>query len=499
MHKVEPPQRVTRALAVYEYTGTLDHPTAARLVPVSLFIYGHFEDAGIFLARPVPFALGTGDIYFVEKAGDHLGTFDVDLAGHIVTNNALADDNPEGAWYGFGTFNPPPPPSAVRKLPASTHLPVIAGSDDDSRPQLIRRDPPKTASTSTPSHTPSSTGDSGQPSMTRRDPPTSTTDDSSTSADDRPTLRHRDDTQKPAKHKRDKPQASVSGDGDLFDDPDRPTLGAGKPDAADIPQLHGLPADLHQAVAISDPANRDPHIFTRDWDSSTDREQTLTQLEALARPRIAAYLAANKLQPVAPGAIPSTPTATASTAPESPLTTAARDDNDQGPPQLITKADADKANAAKPAATPKPSTTTTKPPTAAVHTTHRHTTPRRVSGPTPLALTNEQLNGYQLTYGGLPTFTYTAETPVATGGPVYITLVAQRLPSGELQLAFHSLTDAAHLDRTPWFRPIDVVDPDASHRASLLFELRAQHSRQFALYRLVTAEAEPTFTTGLIE
>jgi hypothetical protein len=66
-------------------------------------------------------------------------------------------------------------------------------------------------------------------------------------------------------------------------------------------------------------------------------------------------------------------------------------------------------------------------------------------------------------------------------------------------VAFSSVTDAGHLDRTPWFRFVDAVDPDGSHRASLLFELRAMSTRQFALYRLVTANAEQTFETGIIE
>jgi hypothetical protein len=88
---------------------------------------------------------------------------------------------------------------------------------------------------------------------------------------------------------------------------------------------------------------------------------------------------------------------------------------------------------------------------------------------------------------------------VTVGGPVYVTMVTQKLPAGELQVALSSVTDAAHLDRVPWMRPVDVVDPDWSHRGSLLFELRAQTSRQFALYRLVTAKAEQTFVTGIIE
>jgi hypothetical protein len=40
------------------------------------------------------------------------------------------------------------------------------------------------------------------------------------------------------------------------------------------------------------------------------------------------------------------------------------------------------------------------------------------------------------------------------------------------------------------------VDAEASNRASLLFELRAQNSRQFALYRVIGAHAEQTFLTG---
>ncbi len=41
-------------------------------------------------------------------------------------------------------------------------------------------------------------------------------------------------------------------------------------------------------------------------------------------------------------------------------------------------------------------------------------------------------------------------------------------------------TDAAHLDRTPRMQFVDVVDAEASNRASLLFELRGQNARQFA-------------------
>ena len=70
--------------------------------------------------------------------------------------------------------------------------------------------------------------------------------------------------------------------------------------------------------------------------------------------------------------------------------------------------------------------------------------------------------------------------------------MAQVGPQGEPQIAIKSVTDAAHLDRTPRMRLVDVVDAEASNRASLLFELRAHNSRQFALYRVIGAQASQT-------
>ena len=78
----------------------------------------------------------------------------------------------------------------------------------------------------------------------------------------------------------------------------------------------------------------------------------------------------------------------------------------------------------------------------------------------------------------------------------FVTLVAQVNMQGEPEIALKNVTDAAHLDRTPRMRLVDVVDAEASNRASLLFELRAQNSRQFALYRVIGGQATQTFLTG---
>ena len=117
----------------------------------------------------------------------------------------------------------------------------------------------------------------------------------------------------------------------------------------------------------------------------------------------------------------------------------------------------------------------------------------------PVGLKDEAVKAYTLSYGGAATYVYTAISPGVGGVDRYVSVVAQREPVGPLKLALVSVTDSGHLDRTPWMRLVDAVDAEASNRASLLFELRAQSSRQFALYRVIGAEAEQTFVTGVPE
>jgi hypothetical protein len=447
MHKVEKPERVTRSIGVYEWTGDLKKPDSARLIPVSLFINSHFEDGDLYLARPVPFTLETGDEYSIERSGQSLGMFDVEYARDVVTRHAATDDDPVGAWYGYGTFAVPKPPK-TSTLKASATQPSVLGGGDDEQPHLAVR---AGAEDNDSAPAKDSKGATKSPAATTTAPSNPAPEDDP----DRPTLRHRDP--KPDSDKRDKKQKDggsvIPMSTSLNDDPDRPNLARGVPKEQAIPKpLTGLPVSLHQAVAVSDPASHDAHIFTREWESAGERAETLKSTEALARPLIAAYLAKNKLQPIA-ATVPA---------------------QNSGP-----------SFASKPA--PAPQTPAS-----------RRTAAKKPAAPE-FVLSNEDVQGYELSYGGLPTFVFTSETPVAAGGPVYLTMVVQRLPAGELQVALSNLTDAAHLNRVPWMRPVDVVDPNGEHRASLLMELRAQSIRQFALYTLVTAKAEQQFVTGVIE
>jgi hypothetical protein len=211
----------------------------------------------------------------------------------------------------------------------------------------------------------------------------------------------------------------------------------------DIPKLSGLPGDqdLQQIVAVSDAEDHPPHDFARPWDDDNERQAILGKMQAMARQQLTAYEAANSAAPVPP------------------------------PPPPAPK-------------------------TAAVRPRRPATKPVSPPPPPPEALIDEKLVGYMLSYGGAPTYVYYAHTDGLGSAQRFVTLVAQVNMQGEPELALKNVTDAAHLDRTPRMRLVDAVDAEASNRASLLFELRAQNSRQFALYRVIGAQAAQTFLTG---
>jgi hypothetical protein len=493
MHKVAKPEEVVRAVGVYEWTGDRTKPAASRLVPVTLFIDGELQDAGVYLAQPVPLAIDSGTVYEIDKAGVAEGTLDLKYASHLQSPDAAA--NYDDGWFGYGTFAPPPPPKKVAALKASTNLAKVESSRADiesDRPTFVRRhnsssdsasassDPGSSdskagsggSSTST-TVSPAPTDDPDRPHLTRRSDSSSTntpsagTDASGSSpaspdasADktpaggssgsapagdpDRPTLKKRS-PEEAKKARKEAEESSASGLAtSLNDDPNRPTLHHGKGQQAlseaDLPKLKGLPAGLHQAVAVSDAKSRPVHDFSRPWADDAERATVLAKMQALARAQIAAY------QATASVAAPSSPTKqTAVRTPNSKL---------------------------------------------------RHSISKESVAQPPLPLQDEQLDGYTLSYGGAPTYVYTAQTPGDGSSLRYVTIVAQTDTFGDLKPAIQSVTDAAHLDRAPWMRLVDVVDVDASNRASLLFEMRGQSARQFALYRVIAARAEQTFLSG---
>ena len=141
MHKVAKPQQVVRAVGVYEWTGDFAKPTASRLIPVSLYIEGKFEDAGVYIARPVPFALLSGNVYFLQAAGIDKGTLDLAYAKHLQAVEATGDLAFDDGWFGYGSVRPL---SAPRKTthalkPSKTLSNITTSSSDPSRPHLTTK------------------------------------------------------------------------------------------------------------------------------------------------------------------------------------------------------------------------------------------------------------------------------------------------------------------------------------------------------------------------
>ncbi len=452
-HKVEAPQKVVRAVGVYEWTGDMAKPAASRLIPVSLFIDGKFQDAAVYLSRPVPLALLTGNVYELEKTGVPIGTLNLAFARHLIATNTDVTNYDDG-WFGYGKFFPPAAPkkSTLKQTASLAKINSIDGEDDDKPHFSPRSATPGsgTAATPLPGHgsDPASTpaDDPDRPTLHRTSGGSAGSDTSVPDDPDRPTLRRRSSTSKSAAP----PQDDVSAVGSLNDDPSRPTLHRGRPAGyltdKEIPKLSGLPgeADLHQVVGVSDAANRPQHNFALASEDALERQELMEKLEEVARAQLAAYDVANGDAPKsAPPAAPST----------------------------AAKKAASRARKTAAKAAPAPA-------------------------PAPEKLLDEQLKGFTLSYGASPTYVYHAHTDGLGKDLRYVTVIAELSASGEAQIALKNVTDAAHLDRNPRMKLVDAVDADASNRAILLFELRAQNTRQFALYRVLGGRASQIFVTG---
>ncbi len=517
-HRVEKSQPVTRAVAVYEYVGDLQKPTAARLIPVSLYLGGHFEDAGTYLSQPIPLALLNGNVYELQQAGKDVGFLDLRYARNTKQNSAEAETAYDDGWFGYGKFRAPKVPKATTSVAkndskSTGHAYVV---QDDGKPHFGSKpedmpagrhgrpadpDPsedrvekvslpddhdPNTPNPDRPTLKRSSTDVNGGPRQKKEKVTASVsqTPPDPSKDDDRPTLKHKDvnhtdetsdvppDPSDLGSRKSVRGAAgTVTGAEPGLADTSRPELrrgkpvviAAGAPDLAPVSTATGLPPDLKQAVAISDAASRPAHDFHYSFESDATRATALGSMKQLA----VAVLADPKVATDAtdfskvPAAVAASPVRAGASGSRTAATPARR-----------------RASGSRAASSTRP--------------------PVPVAPSNSAELVDEQLTAYQLTFSAPPTFVYTAHTSAAGSPMRFVTVIAQQDPDGKLQPGFRSVTDAAHLDRIPRYRLVDAVDPDASNRASLLFELRNRSSRQFALYRLLGPRPDQIFETGTI-
>jgi len=308
-----------RAVAVLEWTGDLSKPKTSRLVPVTLFDGEQLQDAGVYLARPEPLAVAGGVEYILQKNGAKLGLFDIQRSGQE-----------EGSWVGLGVWKPMPKPKAEPAV-----VEKIEDDENSDRPVLHRKhaarhdgggdssgsgssgpppDPDRPTLKKSPANEDSTSDDSGQSAGSASGPapdPDRTTlhkapDGSQTgsggtgssntgsgktgstdagdaapsgqSDPDRPQLKRGKAKQQPADEGY---VSSVESS-----DPDRPHLMRGKPADSGpslTPTLMGLPTDMAQAVAVSDPRNRPEHPWSYSWANLDDEAKMKEAMEDAAR------------------------------------------------------------------------------------------------------------------------------------------------------------------------------------------------------------------------
>lgn len=127
---------------------------------------------------------------------------------------------------------------------------------------------------------------------------------------------------------------------------------------------------------------------------------------------------------------------------------------------------------------------------------HKNTSsPRKAAQPGPTPLYGEQFRVFELAYGAGATMVLSARTAGSGAAEKFVTLVAQPDLYGNVTVLVKNVTDADHLDDTPRMRLVDAVDALADNRGELLFELRGETQRQFALYRVLRGDASRIFIT----
>ena len=127
-------------------------------------------------------------------------------------------------------------------------------------------------------------------------------------------------------------------------------------------------------------------------------------------------------------------------------------------------------------------------------TAHKAVKPPPLPDPPPLV--DEHFRVLELAYGTGATLVLSARTDGPFAEQKFVTLIAQPDLYGNVRVLLKNVTDGAHLDETPRMRLVDAVDALADNRGELLFELRGETQRQFALYRILRGQAEKLFVTA---
>jgi len=472
-----------RSIAVLEWTGEEGKPKTSRLVPVAVLDGGELQDGGIYLARPQPLALAGEVEYELQQDGRPIGLFDIKNSGQE-----------QGSWVGYGTWKPLP---AARPKPSARELARTEIDDDvqSDQPVLHRKhhasEEPAGGAGSGGSGGDSDSGGPAQPSdpdrpTLHKKPSSNTTGDAGSSSDASTASSSSSASPAGTSTNGSAGTTSPSQGSDTSYDPDRPTLH--KRTSSDS-------AGSDSGTASSPPDDRDrPTLKKKKQAEDVGHVDSLPDVTDPDRPRLKRGKSSGGNLDVVPSLMGLPPdmrqavaVSDARNRPEHPWNYAWANPDDEAAMKSAAEAIARGALGLNP-----------PPPPPAQKRTATQKTARKSAppAPPPAPLLDEQFRVFELAYGSGATLVLTAHT----GGPFaqqkFVTLIAQPDLYGNLLVLLKNVTDGAHLDETPRMKLVDAVDAMADNRGELLFELRGQTQRQFALYRVLRGQAEKLFVSG---
>lgn len=491
----KPTKGNARAIGVVEFLPK----GGVRLIPVALWIDGHYYDASLYAANPEPFALQPETVYQAEDYGEPTGLFTVTLPKQI-----------NGSWVADGQWKPhlamdaklasDAANKAAKQPPKKPSKAVMTGDTDEGPPVFHRSGSNGSADTSkTPDTTKPGTGSSGgsSPSSTSTQPPTSSTSSppaqssttsTASSSNGRPTLARPGDDVEPATT-----NTTASDDTATAreEDPDRPTLKGSPAPAAPVASGSGGGAPS----VNSQPA-------TQPLPSSNDNDPGRPVLQRGAAPPSAKPQAAAATRAISSGK-GSKPAVGAFTTPAvSTLGGAAQTRksypaiSDAGTYEtrsmLYSMSSADRDRAAQQLQK------------LALDELRLYTSKRKVAPlPKNATLTEYDLRAFDLELANSATLVLTAKLPVPeqktlSGGEFdyFVTVVARQDFNGNLLKVFSSVTDSNYLDAVPRMEIVGSVDAAANGRGDLLFRQYSDGSISYTLYRVYPYQMQKLFEGG---
>jgi hypothetical protein len=459
-----------RALGLVE----LSPKGKGRIIPIAIMIDGKFYDASAYKADPVPMALDFGIVYEGFRSGVSQGLFTITQPGQL-NHDWIA----EGTWLPAGA----PDPHKRKK-----YAPPVIDEDDKSGPPILHRRSEKTDSDSdSKSEAGSKNTDAtnkdqqktagSAPAPTASTPASAPNSPDSAKATTTPTAPEAAKTPAPAETAKASapPVPSASDSDEPIEDPNRPRLRRGKPDAtahsepyANFDALPEVASASPSGAAAATAANPGAKA-TKDSAATVPPVITIPAISDAGGPDPRPYI--YDLKPAEAAVYRTKMLALAATLVQ-PQANAATNGAAGAPKKSSVAKSAGKSSAKSANKAPK------------------------------LVFDDVSLRIFDLSNSNEPVLVLSAKThpPAANSSgsveePKEITLIARTDLEGDLRKLFFSVTDSRHLDLTPRMELIDAVDADGDGRGELLFRRTFDSGSAYAIYR-VTADGLWTLFEG---